>query len=1051
MKRIFKTIPAALALIALTSCSNDDLFGSRSPEAAGLKTLDVTVEQLNDGTLSNSTMRAANVGEGNTLIWQNEDVITVYDDKLFLYDPYEFNGTSFVIADDKHIVETPQFAVFPNTYFTKGSTNYDRDEDKVFVTAKITKAMNYGKAYSAGTTEGSSYVDYDGKAAYVSLLPMWGTAKDEGSKVAVNLKYMTAILKVTLTNAMGNAQYLHVRAYQDIAHTKPAQLNGDFTADLSSSGRTPLASTMLEPTKTTGMTDGTENVLDIDIRNINKATSVIYVPIPATHYGLVQVWADNIAAGGAYAALTPANKVYEFIDKTFEVKFYGSLTKKEFDVDGTTVAKLNALLKANASESGDELVLDCADKGVTVATVTTDDVISIPAMAAANVELKLADITNAAATIAGDDFTGKLILNLTNATATTALTINLPNADVVLKGSSTGARTITIENAKTVTFGDGTAPEAPATETTIYNAATIILNAEVQGEVKVAKYAKVNALTLADNHRSAALTVEGEAGALTVNASANVSATTVTVTGKSGAINTPNDASTITVSGEAGALTVAGTGAVTVSGKLGANDITMSNDNAGDLTISGAPVYDGTFAKVAAVTTKGNVTINLSNEGAATSGVLTMTEGKTLTLTQGYVKEIKSATATSATAPKKVTVALGTDDNYKNVVINATNANVTVTGTTKWNGEVIGGSVDTEAEWKAAGLAAAPTAAVAAWDAYKDAATAVYTATGLAMNKGTFTLKNNIDLNNKDWTPIAATGDIDGGGKTISNLSVPALKDKNAIAANAGRGLFVDITTHTVKNLTLDGVTIKAAPYKVGAATTASVPTNIGALAGIIDGATIQLVTVKDLTITATGGVSNIGGIAGSNANNASTLSGVQLTGTNTINGFFNVGGLVGFASADVTIGTLAKDGIVAGVPAAATKSTASLSFVANYDSELVNDSRYLQAGALVGSFTANTVQLTITADALKTSNFTSDISVFKGTTKYIKSISGDQINSYDYVFTQNLIGFCGSAALTAKQPSLTIGSAAAANYNVYVTKATGTASGVKALYYINE
>ena len=1062
MKRIFKTIPAALALIALTSCSNDDLFGSRSPEAAGLKTLDVTVEQLNDGTLSNAmnaNRRAANVGEGNTLIWQNEDVITVYDDKLFLYDPYKFNGTSFVIADDKHIVETPQFAVFPNTYFTKGSTNYDRDEDKVFVTANITRTMNYGKAYSAGTTEGSSYVDYDGKAAYVSLLPMWGTAKDEGSKVAVSLKYMTAILKVTLTNAMGNANYLHVRAYQDIAHTKPAQLNGNFTADLSSSGRTPLASTMLEPTMTTGMTDGTENVLDIDIRNINKATSVIYVPIPATHYGLVQVWADNTAAGGGYAALTAANKVYEFIDKTFEVKFYGSLTKKEFDVDGTTVAKLNALLKANASESGDELVLDCAKNGATVATATTDDVISIPAMAAANVELKLADITTAAATIAGEDFTGKLILNLTAANATTALTINLPNADVVLKGSNTGARTITIENAKTVTFGDGTAPVAPATETTNYNAATIALNAEVQGEVKVAKYAKVNALALADNHRSAALTVEGEAGALTVNASANVTATTVTVSGKAGAITTPNDASTITVSGEAGAITMTGTGKATVSGIA-----TSISNKAGGVEISGAPyinMTDSKYAKIDGnVTTDGDVTVNLSNEGAAIGGILTMNKAAALNLTQGYVKAL---TLNLAAAKDEVSLTLGDQKYVALGTVTLTQGKLKLVNSKNvWNGKDVAASLSTSTkDAKGTALTAANINTIKTdWAGYGDA-TAIYTATTFAnlAGSGAITLANSIDLNNQDWTPVDLAGNFNGAGHTISNLTIPAKADKNTTAANAGIGLFTTVANHTVKDLTIDGVNITANPYKVGAATTKTEVTNIGALAGLSTGATIQLVTVKNINIEATGGSHTIGGVIGSTNTAKTTFAGVQVSGTNTIKGYHTVGGLVGNAGADVDVTKLAKNALGT-TPAADVKSFANLTFQANYDAateaspKLGNDTKYLQSGSMIGTFATGVVLAITDVDAIMNSNFTRNLTVYTGTMSSIEAGAGDELHYYEYKWSkQNLIGFAGKTAIAAgKYPQIN-----GKYYQIYLTTATATASGLDGsaeakafpLYYI--
>ena len=530
MKGIFKLFPVAVAMVALVSCSDDLYNGSNDSKFAGKPTLDVTIEQLNDGVIST---RAANVGEGNSVLWQAGDKISVYDDMMFIYDPYTFDATakSFVLeTGEKELLETPQFALFPQDYFGEGSTSWERKTDRVFVLADIPAEMTYGNGKPTPYD-----VTSDGKAAYVSLLPMWGTASKADGKTSVSLKYMTAILKVTLTNAMGNVKYLYIRGKKDLAGTQYAQLNGAFKAYLSESGRIPATSAILEPANTTP--GAADSYIEVDISNISKATSVIYVPIPAGHYGILDVWAETARdANPATHAVTTAEKIYQFVDKTFEVKFYGSLTKKEYDVDGTTVEKLNALLTANASEASDELVIDCADKGATRATSSTDEVIRIPAMAAANVELKLADIYGAPATIAGDSFTGKLILNLTNATATTGLTINLPNADVVLKGSSTGARTIAINNAKSVTFGDATAPVAPATLTTDYSAATINVLAEVLGDVKVAKYAKVDALTLPDNHRTANLVVEGESGDLTVNASATVSATAVTVSGTSGRI-----------------------------------------------------------------------------------------------------------------------------------------------------------------------------------------------------------------------------------------------------------------------------------------------------------------------------------------------------------------------------------------------------------------------------------------------------------------------------------------------------------------------------------
>ena len=68
----------------------------------------------------------------------------------------------------------------------------------------------------------------------------------------------------------------------------------------------------------------------------------------------------------------------------------------------------------------------------------------------------------------------------------------------------------------------------------------------------------------------------------------------------------------------------------------------------------------------------------------------------------------------------------------------------------------------------------------------------------------TVTLKVNIDLENKEWTPITGfKGTFDGGNKTISNLKV-VIKDTNDPA-----GLFAKAIGATIQNLNLNDVDIQ--------------------------------------------------------------------------------------------------------------------------------------------------------------------------------------------------------------------------------------------------
>lgn len=939
MKRIFKFIPAALAVVALSSCSNDDLFGSAEGNLSQKNTLKVTVQQINDGDIT----RAANLGDGNGMVWQDGDQITVYDDMLFIYDPYKYNATAkaFVLDEDElEMIDEPAYALFPTAYFKQDeSTNWERATDRVWVKATIDKELKYG-APSTGADKTMTkntydpYVTSDGKTAYVSLLPMWGTASKNGETTEATMQYMTAIIKVTLTNAQDNVNYLYVRGFKDIAGTKPAQLSGNFKAYLSETGRTPLASTTLA-----GIDDAstTNNYIEVDISNINKATSIIYVPVPVGHYGKLDVWAtkEKITTEVGNQTATPiqaADKIYQFVDKDFEVKFYGALTKKQYNVEVGTVTAINNLLQANKDEAKDNLVFDGSNGSATAAT-TTDNTIALPQMAAGTVELKLNDITGNAVTISGSDFSKKFILNL-KATKQ-PITINLPNADVVLAGEY-NAKNVTIENAKSLTFGDGAAPASPATTTT-QNFGTIKIYAEVQNNIVVEQYAEVGDLTLPENHRANGITVNenGVAGAITVKASGLELAktTNITVAGTSGHIDVEavDDAATnVNVSGKSsgyiaargskntgtivvsgvctGLVKTLGTGTITVSGV--AKSVTVDNDNAGDITISGAPNYKTAtalditggvdYAKVATVTTKGNVTINLDGEGAAIGTSVTFNKSAKLNLTQGYVKAIAFG-ANNVTA----SVVMASEGKYASIAtvpaVNATdNQKVVFTNASVWNGKKIGDGIASSV------AASTKTTITNDWKGYVGAS--IYTATAFAEKvtgdvNTALTVYNDITLGSANTFAAATslTKAFTGDKSMKSTDAYPIIKDLNlgTVAKNTtGFGLFKTAADGaSIENLTFNGITIKT--HNDGGCS------NIGGLIGIVTTGSTSDIEIKNVALTGTNAITgtvladNIGGIIGQIVKGESATKAVKLTTVSvaglTITGYQALGGLVGY------------------------------------------------------------------------------------------------------------------------------------------------------------
>ena len=155
-----------------------------------------------------------------------------------------------------------------------------------------------------------------------------------------------------------------------------------------------------------------------------------------------------------------------------------------------------------------------------------------------------------------------------------------------------------------------------------------------------------------------------------------------------------------------------------------------------------------------------------------------------------------------------------------------------------------------------------------------------------------FKLENDIDLNNKNWLPIAEfSGTLDGNGKTIYNLRV----ERDDISC---RGLIGELSG-TVKNLTVSGVKIKGS--------------NTGVIAGYVDNGTVDNCKV----ILADGSMlqgTNVGGIAGK-VSSVSYIENCTVESTNNsvaINGSY-VGGIAGYTNSNGSIKNCRVNSNIAG------------------------------------------------------------------------------------------------------------------------------------------
>lgn len=173
----------------------------------------------------------------------------------------------------------------------------------------------------------------------------------------------------------------------------------------------------------------------------------------------------------------------------------------------------------------------------------------------------------------------------------------------------------------------------------------------------------------------------------------------------------------------------------------------------------------------------------------------------------------------------------------------------------------------------------------------------------------TVKLVKDIDLNNKNWTPIGTNGDaaakcfqgtFDGNGKTISNLFV----DLTATPDNLGAGLFGATRNNvTIKDFTIDGAVIKN--LIPGAATDNGAAVVVGSLtygeAGVVEN-----VTVRNATVEGNRYVAGIAGYAKGTVKGC-TIDGLTLVAVpDNLGGSYDngdkVGGIIGYVNGDGTI-----------------------------------------------------------------------------------------------------------------------------------------------------
>lgn len=862
MKKIFKLLPVALGLIALASCSSDDLFN----EGGAVAQIETQGDAANVGVedlYSTGITRSAHTAS-KALKWVTGDQFRIYDAELSKFDTYEFSAETSAFTrkytTQRVANDAITYAVFPGENVSW--TNFDESNGEVKVVMTIPTVITYN---------GSSEKNFDGTLAYVSNLPMTGAAQyDEtyGAKVP-QMKYMTAVLAVTLDNAQSKATWLKLSA------DKP--LSGNFEAVLKDEAvltKSADAATIVAP----------KNYIYVNIADAPRSRAIVYLPVIVDTYTSLKVEyttadsytianiesTDNPTSGSSPIAWTPikdfVGSATSFTTTRGGSKQANSVLDAAFDfkLDTHTPEALTTVLSDRRDVTG-ALNLNIDYLEFSKAGSESPDAkwytIKVPNMKADEVHIKMPtgiknDTKNRSKLVIADadatnPYTGKIIFDLestgaiTNGTNKLEVEVNLKEAAIDMVGDWSDADGgITFKAANNITFGDGT------TATKLNE--TPSFTTDVKGKLTIAANAAVN------NPSSAFVSI------------GTSSITDVDIQGYIGYINTKN--------------------ATTVMSGAGQADIMI---------------------------VEGNTEFNLASEAIAVKNSLTVQQPVTITMKQGYINKLVMNNIAAFTPDAKVcNVKLNNGTEQGNVAFGSIVASASFTpasGKTLYNYITF-----TESQWNGKPIGATFTTTYAADGD-------IYTANELASAPAATakTLRVDVDLQGKNWTPIATSTAFDGNGKTIKNLELTAAeRSASTFATHAGIGLFSKVSAAVdIKDFTLEGVNWKPLADLPASSTETkkySDFANVGSVAGIVSAnANFYGITVTGATLDGSNrtDVFNVGGLIGlatAGINIGGTAAGQTNSVTAAIKGYYSLGGLIGsVAQTDANTITVQKNTVV--------------------------------------------------------------------------------------------------------------------------------------------
>lgn len=279
MRKPYKFLLAAVALLATTACSSDDSRAEEQTDNAVRKgELVMSVEPLEVGDVNSRAYRSNSnqylhfiAGDGTRVYTKLSDYQTRYDTYFFneSNNKFEISGTNYLVGDD-----TPYYAFYPHSEVLKAY--YEENVPAVeFAINDVT------------VFDENSKIVVDGQNLFKCDVPMFGyvTGTADGGLQVKNLRLMTALVRLNIANIKSETTYIRITTQQCINESENEdldeeievpQLSGGFRANLD-----PDAANRANVVLKEGFMMRTYPDIYFDVRNAPAGASVIYVPMLA--------------------------------------------------------------------------------------------------------------------------------------------------------------------------------------------------------------------------------------------------------------------------------------------------------------------------------------------------------------------------------------------------------------------------------------------------------------------------------------------------------------------------------------------------------------------------------------------------------------------------------------------------------------------------------------------------------------------------------------------------------------------------------------------------